>query len=604
MATITILTRALIPGDRLTPERVKIGIGSSDAALIQSNPNALNVIVGNWFGSINYLTNVNGFLYSNTSLPPYNNYWFIVEESGNWFVYFNINPLTYTSFLSYSDWTSFQFPYDLPPVDENYITLTQETDDITPIYNPVTFKFLSPKYDEIGYRYLVDIKGIDNSLIGRLKVVPMPDGSGYVDIQKILSNYVTKDFDADAPFINNCSNSFLNYKVEFGEEYLTSWEYTNLLKYVEPSSLFNGYTILNQANSGLTHTYVAGDQITIDTVTTGDTANINGLHDVVFVSATNQVVIDVPYVSTASTISVSGSTRYSDSRKTGYSALASTVDKMVWNGVMDWNEWKEYSETDYNITGTTGNYKLLSSIQPYSTGITNNEKYLFNKTQDYYFNYMVDTSLSATSFYLSVVDNLGNDYISVINSGSGYGRVRQFKLTYDDLITNGLSSNAEWVEFELATSGGTSYTTTYRLYIDNRCEINNTSILFMDKLGSVLSIPFQLKQNESIEVERETFNQQKYYDNRIALDLTNGGDTIYSMSSKKTYVLNTNWMNDRQMELFKIMMESPYIYIKLNNILYNCIIEDKSTEIEKYKNKVLFKKNVKVYISNQNPLNI
>ena len=83
-----------------------------------------------------------------------------------------------------------------------------------------------------------------------------------------------------------------------------------------------------------------------------------------------------------------------------------------------------------------------------------------------------------------------------------------------------------------------------------------------------------------------------------------GGDIINHISSKKTYTLNTNWMNDSQMRLFEIMMESPYTWISFENDIQACIIEDTSLEIEKYKNKSLFKKNIKVRLSNQDPLNI
>lgn len=596
MATINIISSSTsTSGWPLNITSLIIQISGSDYALIQSNPNALNFV----YGGVIY--NVNGTLYGTATVPPYGTLWQLSTSGGNYYVSFLVNP---SNFYFTVAWTSLNFPYDLPPEDPNYITITQETDDITPVYNPVTFKIFSPKYNETGYRYLVDIKGINDSLIGRLKVVPLPDGSGYVDIQKILSNYVTKNFDYNSFATNNCTNSYFKYKVEFGEEYLTDWEYTNVTKYINPSSQWNGYSILNQANSGLTHNYIVGDQITIDTVTSGLTATINGLHDVVAVPATNQIVIDAIYPSTGSTIPVSGSTIYSDSRKTGYSNLSSTGTKMVWNGVLSWNDWKNYDSQDYNITGLTGNYEMLTNIKPHLSGSTIQERYFITKEQDYYINYMVDDSLSATQFYLYVSDNLGNDHLQVINPFTGYGNIRQFKINYDSLISWGLSPSMTYADFKLSNNSEVFYSKNYRLYIDNRCLINETEIYFMDKLGSILSIPFQLKQSESIDVERETFNQQKYYDNRTGLDLTNGGDTIHHMSSKKTYTLNTNWMNDRQMELFEIMMESPYTWIKLDNILYNCIIEDKSTEIEKYKNKALFRKNIKVYLSLQDPLNI
>ena len=85
MATINILSRALIPATQLQPERVKIGISSSDATLIQSSPNDLVLKYDVWFGVPNYTMSVNS-LYQYQPLPPYNNYWFIVQEGANWLI--------------------------------------------------------------------------------------------------------------------------------------------------------------------------------------------------------------------------------------------------------------------------------------------------------------------------------------------------------------------------------------------------------------------------------------------------------------------------------------------------------------------------------------
>ena len=156
MATITILSRALIPTTQLQPERIKIGISSSDASLIQSSPNDLNLYISNWFGSP-YTFVVND-LYNYLPLPPYNNYWFIVQEGVDWFIYFNVNPYTYTTFIGYMGWDNFTFPYDIPPADPNFITSLSTPGSFMPVYNPIVFTFSSPKYNEVGYRYLVDIK--------------------------------------------------------------------------------------------------------------------------------------------------------------------------------------------------------------------------------------------------------------------------------------------------------------------------------------------------------------------------------------------------------------------------------------------------------------
>lgn len=607
MATINILSRALIPATQLQPERVKIGISGPDASLIQSNPNALSLTYNVWFGVPNYTVNVNGTLYYNSTVPPYNNHWFIIQEGLDWFIYLNTNPITYTSFIGWSSWKEFGFPYSIPVSDPNYVTLLSQPGSFMPVYNPIVFTFSSPKYNEIGYRYLVDIKDPSDNIINRLKVVPRPDGTGYIDIQKILSNYVSVDvdFNMNLDMNNDCVNSYMKYKVSLGEEYLSSWEYTNFVEQI--GGLYDGYVVLNQINTSILHTYNVGDQITIDTDTSGLAQNVGGLHSVVLVPNNYQVVIDVIYPNNDPSIAIPGSTRYSDSRKTGYSNLTTIDNLIVYNGVFSWKDWKELIPYEYIIDYLDEHHNLLSSIEQSDESSPIHLRYYIDLDQKYFLNYA--TLSSTTTHILIMYDMFGNEALYVINNGGG--SVRQFTISYDFFINNGMSPDSEispdseWVKFYIV-----DYYTYRRLsgdyafYFDRRCKINNIHIYFMDKLGSILSIPFQLRENQSISIERESSKVYSDYSSRTSLDLTQGGDTINHITSKKTYSLNTNWMNDRQMELFEIMMESPYTWLSIDGDTQSCIIEDTSLEIEKYKNKSLFKKNIKVRLSNQDPLNI
>ena len=591
MATIAILSTSISgTGWPLNINTLAVRISLSNYNLILSNPNALNFV----YGGVIY--NVNSTLYPTATIPPYGGLWNLSTSGGNYYVNFIINS---TSPYFGVTWTSLDFPYSIAPIDPNYVTITYTADEWTPVYNPVVYKFYSPRYSEIGYRYVVDVKTSTNNLIARLKLVPLPDGSGYVDISKILSNYVSYDFN-EVKYDDDCINSYFKYNIEVGEEYLTDWDYTTMLKYGVTSSQWNGYIILNQVNTSITHNYVVGDQITIVMSGTGSTASniasVNGLHDVVAVPNNYQVVIDVPYPGALPSIPVEGTTKYSDSRKTGYYNL-SNDNGFVWNGVMDWKQWRDFDIFDYKLVYTDKQHKLLTSFKT----IDERENYLMRLDQVYYFNYLCkDTK---TDYYLYAKDNFNNSANISLYFGFQYGHIRQFRFSYEDLVSEGLSPNMTSVDFYIANEGDDAYTNTYKVTWDRRCAIENNYVYFMDKLGSILSIPFTLRSKESIDVERDTFNRQKYYNNRGGLDLKEGGDTINHISSKKVYELATDWMNDEQMELFEIMMESPSTWFELDGVMYSCILEDKGLEIEKQRNKRLIKKTIKLYISNINLMN-
>ena len=232
-----------------------------------------------------------------------------------------------------------------------------------------------------------------------------------------------------------------------------------------------------------------------------------------------------------------------------------------------------------------------------------NNRYYLDLQQKYYINFSLDESIG------DQINIVWLDSKSLSGSYSfsefSYGVIKQFRLSYSDFLLFGVSPDTEWVSFYLELdSSGEQISRFYRFDFDRRCKINDIHIYFMDKLGSILSIPFQLRENQSLTVEREVSKISRGFEDRVNLDLNQGGDTINHISSKRVYTLNTNWMNDRQMELFEIMMESPYTWLSIDGETQSCIIEDTSLEIEKYKNKSLFRKNIKVRLSNQDPLNI
>jgi hypothetical protein len=605
MATIPFLSIQYLPASAFTPNTIKVGISHLNAISIQSDPNSLNIVWEEYNGTPNYVMNVNNGLYPDYILPPFGNAWKLVYESGSWFIYLSFNASTNDLFKNYLRWDSFNMPvFYTGSTQSNTIQLVSEPPYFMPVYNPIVFKIYSEKYDKTGYRYLVNIFNVNGDNIAKLKLVPLPNGNGEVDIQKILSNYLSYDFkqtDTD----EYCLNSFMGYNVVFGEEYLSEWNYTNLSSY-SAATIWSGYTVLNQTNSGLTHNYQTGNQVNVSTITTGSTQSINGLHTIVDVPSNTSIVIDVPYTGTSS-INISGSTTFSDFRKTGFNDLTDGNGYVVYNGVFNWNDWKNYDYTDYYLDYPSSQKLLLTSINSYSNQtvsqyvVPNNEKFLMNKTQEFYFNFGCDSELE---YYLVLINNFGSRVDILIANEDNTAKVKQFKINYDILFRE---FGVNVTSFSLAlrhSSDIQPITKWYNFYIDERCQIENTEIYFTDKLGSILSIPFSLRQNESIDVEREVFNQQKSFSDRVNLSLTEGGETIHNISSKKTYTLNGNWMNDSQMLLFEIMMESPYTWVKLDGIMYNCIIEDKNTEIQKYKNKSIFKKTIKIHLSSQNALNI
>lgn len=575
-------------------------ISSGDATLILTNPNALNVNING------VLVNINASVYANATAPPYGLLWGVFQSGGLWYV--SVVPVGNSIYFgNINDWLNFDGPYvPLIPAAPHSIAITQYPQELMPVYNPVTFKFFSPLYAELGYRYLVKVKKDGLTDIGNFKLVPSPDGSGYIDLQSTLSNYVTYDFFTTNKLINgNQFNSYIKYTVEFGEEYVNKWNYTNVVGYTQ-SGLYNQYAVLNQANPSILHTYVVGDQITVDTVISGTTSTINGLYSVVGVPNNTQVVIDVPFPgASGSSIGVSGSTIYSDSRKIAYTGVTTSSTLYAFNGVMDWVDWKGYTASTYIVSGTgstNDNDLLLTSMLPYGAG-SSNDRYYMTDFQEAWFSFFVNNTNHVHRIVYS--SNLDAEQVVLINDTTS--KVRRFYFNFE-YIMNLLSFNAnlEYIEFYIRYDNiPKRLTKTYRIYRDTRCAINDIQVIFLDRMGSMLSIPFTLRTDENLNIERDKFKGAIIYPFNNLFDLRDRGESITNVKIDREYTLETNWMNDAQMGLYEELISSPYTFIDFGDGVYqSCIIQDGSIKLDRQKNKRIFRKTCKVKLANTQNINI
>ena len=593
-------------------------ISQTNYLYILTNPNTLNV---NYNGTI---INVNNDLYPNATVPPYTALWNAFEGStpGHYYISF-IKTLDVPYFDDITKWLNFNGPYT-PGVTAvtNSITIVSKPQKFTPVYNPVPFTFYSPNYAKDGFRYLVTVTQNPNysiltdQTIGTFKVVPRPDGSGYIDIQKILSNFTSVDFNKDLPVNGNVFNSYINYSVLFGEEYTANYPYTHLTKNTIAGS-YSGYTVLNQTNTSLINPYSVGNQIDVVTVTTGNTATINGLHTVVQVIDNHTFVIDAIFpITSASTISVSGSTHYADNKKQGYLNLSASTGHTSFNGALDWFEYQNWTGDSYTIKvdASTDQVKLLTSI-PISANIIEDDNNIYlTPRQNLWLNYHLDspnTTLLLQWYHLDSNNNTINnsdDYLFASTDGD----VKQFQIGWDYL---GLTPNVgDSLKFRLVDAISQPLTRNYIIYVDLRCAIEEYEVQFMDRMGSILSIPFYLRATEKITITRDSNKQQQYYYQNIDTNLSNRGTNINNVSVQKTIELNTNWLNQGMLNLYEEMMSSPYTWLRVNKYneatgtydtnYHSCTIEDKDYEVTKQKNKRLIKKTAIIKLANDRPINI
>jgi len=468
---------------------------------------------------------------------------------------------------------------------------------LTPAYNPITFNISSNYSVYPSFRYLVNLYNENtNDLIGKFKLAPQLDNTGYIDLSKVISNSLSVDFTPNELFNDDCKNSYINYKVGFGGEYGSEWRFSNVKSYDDtPGSIYTGYTNLYQTNL-IAHTYITGDQIVIES--NSNIPSVNGLHTVVEVYDDFSIVIDLPFIP-GTNLSTTGVTTYADNRKTTYTDDIFVTGLTAFNGARSWMDfinWRGFNYTIMDLTNTSKDIprRFLTDMPFNNFSVT--------YSQDLYLNFfnIYDNENIKLKYQTS------NGETGSTSSVSGITKIMSFASGPTQL---GIPQDNKWYEIFLVDESSTVLSQVYKINLDNRCKIEDYEVLFMDRMGSLVSYAFQLRSIERGSVERQKFKQNVDYklDNVNYLDsydINGRGDTISNVSLMKEYELNTNWMTDEMSVYFEQLVTSPYTWIKIGGIYYSCIINDTDFEVTRQKNKQLIKKTITVRLSNDNVINI
>jgi hypothetical protein len=477
----------------------------------------------------------------------------------------------------------------------------------TPAYNPVKYIVDSTNKNLTGFRYIYRVyNGL--TLLGSFKVVPTyGTGYGELDLSKFLSSYVKWDFDPTITQDLDAVNSFYNYDVKVGEEYLYELDYTSALTASGTNTRIN-----------VTNIFQVGDQINILQDDLG-VANplLEGLHTVVAVSGT-WIDVSVPF-SSITNVNINGTINYADNRKVVTYDITEFTNKKVFNGADTWVDFVTYNEQDTRLNGVTKEW------------LTNQPKTDFQCTlgQDLWLNARarVDKLIyfqnSDGDVYTKAIVN-NNSIVQVAVGCNNYGVV-----TPVTGVLPMIKPDTEYYDFWYS-EGGAQFSQKYRVNIDRRIQINEYVIAFLDRMGSFSSFAFQLKSYERGEVTRDEFNKdvQGYVSGgEWGYNYEEFGFNTFNINVTKTLELNTNWMTQNMSDYFQELITSPQTFLKLvqyvtteegellldedgcpyhsaeSTAYVPCIVQTNSFEVFQQRNKNLIKQSIVVKLANNDNVN-
>tara|TARA_R110000868_G_scaffold61126_6_gene185914 strand:- start:531 stop:1949 length:1419 start_codon:yes stop_codon:yes gene_type:complete len=460
----------------------------------------------------------------------------------------------------------------------------------TPAYNPCKFIMDSTNKNQLGFKYIFDVyDAVTNALIGQYRVFPQYlTGYGEIDISKLLQTKVSYDSDLYNTVPYDAVNSYYKYDVMVGEEFITTVAYT--------SALTN-----NAGNVRITatHSYVVGDQVRINQADSGAAnPNLEGLFTVLSIVGTTSFTINSLW-SQVTNAAIDGTVSYSDNRKTVIKNILGISNRYVFNGAMSFQDWINWESANYILNNSSD---LLLTDMP-------KEGFYSTYNQDLIINF---GNANVTTNFVFFENDGGNVFSKPITTNSYVSGVPVGPSNYGSLtLVSGvgplINTTTEYYDFWYGTMDA-QRSQKYRVNIDKRCAIEDYSLLFLDRMGSYGSFAFQLRAYEKGTVQKQGFNrdiQGSVTSEEWGYTSESFGQSIYSSNVTKTLDLNTNWMTEEMSIYFEQLITSPLVYLKMPDETYVAvIINENSFEVNKQRNKKLFKKSITVTFANQNTINV
>ena len=466
-------------------------------------------------------------------------------------------------------------------------TIIAQPQQLMPAYNPIKYIIDNTNKNEPGFRYIFTIYSATGShipanVVAQYKVLPeFSTGYGEQDISKLMQSLVTFDESGIGSASYNVSESWYQYDVDLGFEYIDNIDYTASLQQS------GGGDVEIHFNA---HGFLLGDQVVI-VQADGGVANptVEGLHTVLYAD-TNYFVINARW-DTVGDDTINGNVTYADKRKTITLDDVLVTDKEVFNGAFNLfiNNGDNNPFNSVAYLGTSGTLLMTSNPYPQSFAPSAFLGALF------YYNLRVYAGDTYTVEWYDMDSNpLDSQTFTPAADGIYAVFVGPTALVAEDYI----------VQIYSASFASELYYFTY----DNRCTINDDQLIYLDRMGSWQSFAFQLKTYEKGQITREQYNQhidgQVVSTEWVGVQLQKGFRT-YNTNVTKTFELNTNYMDQTDANRFQELLTSPqvYYYSVSSNKFCACIIENNTFEVFRQRNKNLIKQSVTIRLAQQDPIN-
>lgn len=116
-------------------------------------------------------------------------------------------------------------------------------------------------------------------------------------------------------------------------------------------------------------------------------------------------------------------------------------------------------------------------------------------------------------------------------------------------------------------------------------------LIFKDKYGSFIPIPFIYKSKDFIENEKKSYYQKdgNWDNDSFGYKDYGRGEKTFSSRSRESITLNSGWLKEFEIELIRELIQSPSTYIQTpDNRIFSCTLNENKVELYKQQNDPLY----------------
>lgn len=473
-----------------------------------------------------------------------------------------------------------------------------------PVGNPINYIISSTNTGETNFRYVAKVYDENATELSTIKQFPdFNTNLGIFNIENILKSYVSSSPDFVNTGMTNNTITAKPYSLAFYEEYLFEWTFTDNFFYNNPSSDYNG-NVGFTANT--THNFATGDTIYVNQSSGYTHSSYNGYHTIVAVPDAYSVVIEIVF---AGNTPVEGGTIKDayNRRSIVPSSSALTTTCYALDSSFSHVDWLDFSAITYTTAVNaffTSNYgKFLTNVPQYYTVKPENhmELNIFSKAADsantFYHSYTLfdeNNGLIGTYKFPGLTTNVNRLNKVICGPGDLEG-----KLDATGAIISFSACATYWVY--VANSANTAYSEIRVFTIDDTCsKYTNIELLFRDELGSYLPVNFSLLSIETLNTEKNTYRKSigGYNGTNWTYNTYDKNTTVFNRSKIRSYVANTDWLNEDDANYLQELWSSNDVYAKIDGNWLPILITDVGFPIKNKQNTGLIQYPINFQIAN------